>query len=856
MVNEAFSTTGFQAASVIFAWWAIAQVLGWLALPLCMRVFAWLPDRGYTASKAVGLMLASYLLWLGASTGLIANTPAGALTAVLLVGVISVLVAYLGKAGFASLGAFLRERRRLVISAELLFLAAFVAWAMVRAYAPDKIMSSGGEKWMEIAFLNGVLASPTFPPQDPWLSGFAISYYYFGYVMMGLVTNLSGVPAAVGFELYDALLYALAAVGSYGVAYNLIQSRDDKPVPSAHGFAFLAPFLLLVMSNLEGMLESLHSAGLLPAGVAGWLNIPDLANAPVTNSFNPGLSNGWWWWRASRILQEFYLTGEPHGLSPITEFPFFSFLLGDNHPHVLGLPFVVLAIAFALNLFLSARHFTALPGDEKPSSEGALAFLNPVSTLAGDWLLFLFGSFLLGGLAFLNTWDFPIYLGLCVTAYLAGRIGSGETFGAAIKPAAILAAGWLVPAVGLYLFFYLSFSSQAGGILPYVFPPTRMLQYFVMFGAFLFIAGAFLLALLLEHGPELRRSALRGWGLMAALGASLIILIVLMVALSGPLSQAMGIEGAQITNGLNGLPTGEAAMRILLNRLSDPWLFILLSALIGLAFGAVFMARTSDPRLPFPAKFTLLLIALGFGLTWVPEFIYLRDYFGVRMNTVFKFYFQAWVMFSIAGAYALWWLAGIKGIPAILRSILLGVVVFPAALGLVYPALAIPSRTAAFSGTPDLDGANSLARYYGDDFSLIAWLQANGRSAGEPAPVILEAPGLSYNYEGRVSAFTGFPTVLGWSLHEGQWRGSYVEQDLRKPDVETIYTSSDPFLTLELLDKWQVRYVVLSGTERTYIQNVCAENGRACNPSASQRKFDQILTPVFNQGSATLYAVP
>jgi YYY domain-containing protein len=857
MESYGFSTIGIQAVAAFIAWWGIIQFLGLLALPLCVRVFAWLPDRGYTASKAVGLMLASYLVWLGASTGFLTNTPAGALTAALLVGVISFLVRFwLSSADSRQpIIPFLLHNRRLVITAELLFFLAFASWTVLRAYAPDKIMSAGGEKWMEIAFLNGVLNSPSFPPQDPWLSGFAISYYYFGYVMMGFMTLLSQVPATVGFELHDALLFAMAALGSYGIVYNLIQSTRTKPAHPAHLFALLGPFLLLIMSNLEGVLESLHSAGYLPAGLTTWLDIPDLANAPVKYDFNPGVSNGWWWWRASRVIQDYNLLGNPHE-SPITEFPFFSFLLGDNHPHVLGLPFVLLAIVFALGLFLRAQRSISPSAAPEMGDQKVQTSLNPLHVLNGDWLLFVFGGFLYGGLAFLNTWDFPIYLGLGAVAHLAGRRFAGESLSTAIKPTIVLAVGWLIAAVGFYFMFYLSFSSQAGGILPYIFPPTRLPQYFVMFAAFVLITGGFLIILLLENSVLLRRSALRGWAWMAALGVFLALLVVLLVGMAPFVARIMGVDPALLSIALGDLSAGDAARQILIDRLSDPWLFILLSALVGLGFGAVFLSSSSLSNLSSPIPFVLLLIILGFGLTWIPEFFYLRDNFSVRMNTVFKFYFQGWVMLSVASAYALWWLStSASSTMRVLRTVLVSTAIIVIGLGLVYPLLAIQARTAS-DFAPNLDGASTLARFYPDDWALIAWLQANGRETGQAAPVILEAPGLSYNYEGRVSAFTGFPTVLGWYLHEGQWRGDYTEQDKRRPDIEAIYTSTDPDLTLLLLDKWQVRFVVLSNSERSYVQEICSQAGRACNPVTTTRKFEQILTPVFIQGSATLYAVP
>src|SRR5690606_22023600 len=49
--------------------------------------------------------------------------------------------------------------------------------------------------------------------------------------------------------------------------------------------------------------------------------------------------------------------------------------------------------------------------------------------------------------------------------------------------------------------------------------------------------------------------------------------------------------------------------------------------------------------------FVLMLVLLGALLVIVPEFVYLRDQFGTRMNTIFKFYFQGWILWSLAGSY-------------------------------------------------------------------------------------------------------------------------------------------------------------------------------------------------------------
>jgi len=154
-----------------------------------------------------------------------------------------------------------------------------------------------------------------------------------------------------------------------------------------------------------------------------------------------------------------------------------------------------------------------------------------------------------------------------------------------------------------------------------------------------------------------------------------------------------------------------------------------------------------------------------------------------------------------------------------------------------------------------LDGASGIALGNPDDWAAIQWLRLEAPKSAS-LPVILEAPGRSYNYEGRISAFTGLPAVLGWAVHESQWRGSYDEQGKREPDIAAIYSTHDAGLALELLRKWEVSYVIVGWSEQAYIQQLCTDTSRRCNPTSAILKFNQVLQPVFSQGLVTIYAVP
>jgi YYY domain-containing protein len=865
----------------IFLWWSIIQLIGWGSLPLTFRVFRWLPGRGYPFSKALGLLLASYLLWVGASTGLVRNDFGGVFSAVLLVLALSAVVFIWGRERDGSslrttLLSFIRQKRNLILTSEALFTLALIAWAILRAYAPYKIMNTGGEKFMEIAFLNATLHSPRFPPFDPWLSNFAISYYYFGYVMMALLTRLSGAAPGVGFDLYDSMLFSLTLVGTFGVVYDLIAGRP-KPqqkaseVPrNALSFGVMGALLVAVVGNLEGLLEGLHSLGALPQSFFQWINIPDLAQVPVTGSFYPGTTDGWWWWRASRILADNPINS---GSNSITEFPFFSFLLGDNHPHVLALPFVLLAIALALNLL----HWTT--ADHEPPSERQTPWWNPLQTVfANDWALLLFYSLALGALGFLNTWDMPIYIGLVSLAYGAGQYARRRSLDLELVLRVLaLGAGLLLFSVLLYILFYVSFSSQASGILPYVFPPTRLPQYLVMFGIYLFPVICFL-GVFLRSQPDTSRQGLWGrllrtWLFVALLSIGLyLLLLVIAAVLPGTrqvVADALNLPAVQQALGSNS--PGSALVAILISRISDPWLFLLLSFLLALAIVSLATLvhsqaiaspeETNTNPVANSSIFVLALIFIGLALTYSVEFFYLRDSFGVRINTVFKFYYQGWMMLGIAGSYGLWWLLASELQP--LGRLGSGLFTTGATLliaaGLVYPLMAYYSRADAFLSKPDLNGASSVASDNPDDWAAIQWLRQNSgvTSQGIP-PTILEAPGLSYTYAGRISAFSGVPALLGWAYHESQWRGNYLEQGKREPDIQTIYTTKDGQLALQLLQKWDVRYVVVGDTEMTYIDQKCRDPklNLACNLTTALRKFDATLKPVFHHGSLTIYAVP
>lgn len=891
-------------------WWAVLLLLGTTAVPLAYTFFQQLPDRGYAFVKMLGLLLVGYLFWLLASLGVVANGLGGILLALLGVAGLSAAV-YWRRAiiwGVAedvvaerpSLPQWLRENWRYILLTELLFLLIFGLWVWVRAQNPA---IEATEKPMEFAFLNAASFSPTYPPLDPWLSGFAISYYYFGYVMTSLVARLAAVPEFVAFNLAVAWIVAGTAVGAFGLVYNLVLVKDftAKAQRTLRGKAvvwgLIAALALPLAGNLQMGLELAYPRGLGSNDFWTWLDVRDFnaPDAPVMTDSPRYLGSGWWWWRASRVIHEHHLSGRPEtGLEPIAEIPAFSFILGDLHPHVLTLPFTFLSLALALVWYLSAGHWqfnwARVRNGRFPMVNGQHP--QPPSPIPQS--LILFTAVVLGGISFLNTWDVLSYLFITAGAFVLARWRTAGWHPNHLADGLVLAVGLFFLSLLLYLPFYIGFNSQAGApyILPMLMRPTRLPHFLLIFGMPLLPIIGLLLVLLWRHR--------RHWlvGVITAVSLPLILFFIMLlfswIVASSPegagrvvgLANELGLALPPRPDGV-ALGWGAQAVATLLPtvmgvRLTYSAVTLLLTAVIGIVvigwtgtFSPQRAQRAQSDMIENAASaatsvvtslpFVLLLIVTGALLTIGPEFLYLRDNFGVRMNTIFKFYYQAWILFGVAAILSLHYLwtnylpqrheehkdkdfsLGDLGILAVKLIPTTGYLV-ALSIGLLYPYYAVQSRAQEFRGPltaetrrpATLNGLANVARGNPGEYEAILWLREN--TAGDA--VIVEAVGGAYSQYGRISANTGRPTLLGWANHQYQWRGSDTpEPPIRERAVEQIYTlpGQNWAETADLLNRYNVRYIIVGQLERTTY------------PNLQEEKFRARLPILFENESVTIY---
>ncbi|RME08221.1 MAG: hypothetical protein D6803_01785, partial [Anaerolineae bacterium] len=680
--------------------------------------------------------------------------------------------------------------------------------------------------------------SPSLPPHDPWLSGYAISYYYFGFLLVAMLARLAGTAGSVAFNLGLSLVFALSAVGAYGVLYDLRtedgrrKTEDGRRKTEGRGLwtALLAPFFTLIVSNLGGLLHLLHGKGVFwrqaadggrVSAVWRWLDIGRYAQPPTGELFPH-----WWWWQASRVVQDFDFNWANKG-DVIDEFPFFSYLLGDLHPHVLAMPFAFVMIALTLNLFFGG-------------ADGELRW--PPLRVAPRYLAL--AAVLLGGMAFLNTWDFPFYVALFAGAYILRRqvVDSG-------RPSAwkagrdFMAVAFALGFGGIFLYlpFYLGFSSQAGGLLPNHLYVTRGVYLWLMFAPLLLPVLGYLVWKARRPGFDFRL----GLKVTAALVAVLYALALVVTGLIAVLPAFARLDPRAMI-APDAFLASQAApgfwpliLEGLRRRLTVPGTLLTVGALLVLTLGWLWPRREPQPDQESDAsgRFVLLLVLLGALLVLVPEFVYLRDMFAYRINTIFKFYYLAWLLWALAAAYAVARLWEKQG------WLFRGSVVLVLALSLLYPAMGLWSRTHGFR--PDiwtLDGAAYLARFNPDEYAAMEWL------AEAPLGVVAEAVGGSYSGFARMATHSGQPTVLGWEFHEMQWRGGTKEMGNRKADMRRLYCAPSWPEARDIIALYDIRYIVVGSLERS-----AYTPSDECPAGLSEAKFARNLPVAFQQGGVTIY---
>lgn len=917
--RESWINTSGMIVTVV-VWWLVVVLIGLIVYPLLWLLLPGLADRGYGFAKFLGMLLAGWATWYLATLRVPVWSQSGLIGAFAILACISGVIIWRRRADMI---AYLRARWRLLVIIEGLSLLLFVLFIFVRLTNPDLWeVTFGGEKPMDFAYFNGVLRSTIFPPIDPWFAGGYINYYYFGYVIVGVPTLITGIVPSVAYNLIVPTLFSITGLAAFSMAYSIVngwrvtvnevvadenapdenildevtseeiaqdesssivdglaQDTDEdnavvvQPVPASRprrrtvGNPLIAGIVALILAIGVGNLDTIRVFGNaiaqlggyeIPQGLQKYIvddlsddyfntyrvqpgdealgsileqarfrveenRLSDRVNYEIDkitslvsgfgrgvgrmlNGESPNISPNRWFWAPTRVITEIPTVGG----GAINEMPYFTFLYGDLHAHMIAMPLILFAALFVF-------HEILLAGNDPRSWKTR-------------YLTLALGGIAVGMSKAVNTWDYP-------TLMILAFVGLGYAWWLRwekITRRSLLDMLLYVGGFGIFSAIAIApydmwFATAYTQLLPWEGGKTPIWAYLDIHGLFLFLAVSLLVWETARWLRVVKVRDLRGRGLPLLAG-----LFVFLVALL--IGVIFFLRGERVT-----------------------LIVVPLLAWIGMLF-----FRPKQSRV---MQFVLVLIGLSLCITLGVEFFVLSGDNG-RQNMVFKFYMQVWLLLSVAGGAAFSWIISNSDFwRGRLRGFWFGVAGLLFFLAALYPIMATQGK-AAYRMAPDtpvtLDGMEFMryAQHWEgglipgefvqliNDYNAIRWLQDNVQGS----PVIMEAQSLGslYRWGGRISIHTGLPSVVGWDHHQTQQRSLEPMPGLvrqRAANVNAFYQTQDIYSAAQILRFYNVEYVILTDYER----------GRY-SESGGLDKFDfmvedGMLEIAYKEGDATIYQV-
>lgn len=775
-------TSPIRASVPALLWFAlIVQMLGVAAFAVLRR---WLPVPGvYGLAKVLGILIFAYVPWLLVSYGQLPFTR-GTMAATFLAVLLCGGLAWRRGRGDEPSGEWMPT--------ELLFWGTFLLFLTVRAFNPEVFW---GEKPMDFSFLNALSRTTTLPPPEPWFSGSTLHYTYFGHYVVAALGKLGHIHPGLSFNLGIALFGALTASAAFALG---------AAVGGRRSVGVLCAVFVVLIGNLAGLREVIERQ----------------------------VVNFDYWWATSRVIKD-----------TINEYPFWSFLFADLHAHVMVMPF---SLSFlALSVWWVRRADTTAA----------------VSSLA----IFVLLGFVLGAIMVTNGWSsptyilfFPFLLGCTVLAsrrtgrgrmallILLGAVATGLV---AVYVAHPQPFPWLVEQIGDETARRVLPAALAAavGLLVFVLLPGPTVMTAVLVG----LAYVFFLPFWSTFNPPARNFGLEdqsfanAWdfgnifGLFLFIGIPFVFVLWRRTLAPSELRLGVGRTLAMWLVGLTVLVCWVASTPLV-----TPWLpFGIQGSLrLGLAVLAVLAFSVAvQGMLSSTQRVAVTMLAFAFAVTAGTDVVFVWD----RMNTIFKFYLEAWLLFSAACAAAaieLWrglirrpllrhaWQAGLM--------VLLALSAWTAGSGV----WAVVRTDRVPTPEPTLDGTAYLAEQAPNERAAWEWL--NDNVAG--IPVLAEAYGPSYQDYTRVTMHTGLPTVLGWDYHVSQRAQRWPDINKRKEDLKQLYTTDNEKIAAEILRKYHIALVYVGAVER---------RAYAGGNLKRFQEWSDLLKPIYSNPGVTVFAV-
>jgi len=369
----------------------MALLMGMIAMPVSGQLFRSFEDKGWLFSKVLAIAVTGFLTWFLVAGKVLKFTNASCVGVSVICGVGCIILLY--RQTQKEIECYPTGKMKLIIREELLFLLVFLLWTYLVGFRPQ---AYGTEKFMDYGFMQAMMRSDVLPAKDIWYSQGTINYYYGGQYFAVFLTRLTGSRVEVTYNLMRTFVAAMAFVLPFSLIRQMLGDRiKTKNTGRNKYFPTVAGVTAGVAVSIAGNGYFIVYRCLLPL-------INKLRGITTEVSY--------WFPNATR-----YIGYRPvnENDKTISEFPSYSFILGDLHAHVVNVMFVLLVIGLLYawmkeTLRKDRRELTErMKAEQGDTSEQLRSDVSWKKHLLSPHLILV--SILLGMFQWSNYWDFVIY---------------------------------------------------------------------------------------------------------------------------------------------------------------------------------------------------------------------------------------------------------------------------------------------------------------------------------------------------------------------------------------------------------------------------------------------------------------
>lgn len=693
-------------------WYITLAIFSIVTLPITVKMFKKFKDAGYIFSKAIGLVLSGFLMWVISLTHILKFNLINSYLCIGIILLISIIILYVEKKKNSEETInIIKEKAVTFLGVEFAFLVVFLLACYIKSFNP---IAYGTEKFMDFGFMKAISQTDYMPPKDMWFSGQNINYYYIGQYLATFLSKASAVSVEYGYNFMLATIFAIAVCSVYSIVNNVIrvavgEQEDKRKIYSA--LPVIGAIIATIAVNLAG---NMH---FVIYGMAKPL-IAKLSAAELNYTYK--------YWDSTRFIGYNPDTSD----KTIHEFPSYSYVLGDLHAHVINIIFVLVGIALLFAFLLNNK-------EKIKEKFNIREVIQPI--------VIFFGIFI-GFFKTINFWDYPIYTVVGFLVFLYSNLKNYKRKKDGILATIVQVVTVFITSYIISLPFTLTFQKMSSQI-KVTYTNTPAWQLLILWGVPTFSVLYYFIGTMFK---KLKKDDKRPWLIRY-------------------------IENLSISD-----------------------------------------------------AFIIILGCSAIGLVIAPETVYVKDIYvstQYRANTMFKLTYQSFIMFGICLGYIITTLFFIKR--KILNRIVSTIIYLLVLLTSIYGGAFTFSwfgNVMNISKERTLDGSNFLTNSYisgnvtmTDDYNIIKWINENTNKD----EVVLEEQGADFTYSNRVSTFTGRQTVIGWRDHEWLWRSVDSSTEMPKEvkerieDVKTIYTEKDLEKIKNLIEKYNISYIIIGYNERT-----------------------------------------